>query len=158
MIYFLTVEFPRREYFMRYFKNVKLPPISEFKFHTYGYLQWTRFEDKPYYKSCPAKNCSRKVVETLKGYECRNCLQYYEDFMPAYSLNGVVSDFSDQIHVQFYRSIGEALIGQTAESLLQLKQKMDYYSSNDESKLKFIYEKKNFKPLTLELSVSYTSS
>ena len=61
--------------------------------------------------ACPVANCRRRMLETMKGFECRNCMKYYDTYIPCYSLSACISDFTDRIQIFFYRCHGEALLG-----------------------------------------------
>ena len=89
MLEFLNTYLPIMEY------NGYECKQKDFKFHLNGYLSRIKYDESPFYKACPV--CKRKILESYKGFECRFCMKYYDNWVPSYSLSANISDQSDTI-------------------------------------------------------------
>mmetsp|Transcript_24613 Transcript_24613/g.24204 ORF Transcript_24613/g.24204 Transcript_24613/m.24204 type:complete len:152 (+) Transcript_24613:1579-2034(+) len=83
-----------------------------------------RNDDKCYYLACPDENCRRKVNQEANQYHCETCKKSYDTCVPTYMLSVEIADASDSVHVNFYREMGEKILGGlTASKFLEFRTK-----------------------------------
>ncbi|TNV73954.1 hypothetical protein FGO68_gene7306 [Halteria grandinella] len=116
-----------------------------YTFHTLAYLYSVK-SDSPWIKCCPISTCSRKLTETNKGFQCKNCMKYYSNYVPQYHLIAIFADFTDCFQVTLHRQTAEQILGVSAH---------DFTRMSEQSKNFLLTEKRRFKLFALQIDASY---
>ncbi|TFK76351.1 replication factor-A protein 1 [Pluteus cervinus] len=78
-------------------------------------------EDNFSYPGCPTKDCSKKVTESDNGYWCEKCDKSWPAPEHRYIMSLAVSDHTGQAWFQAFNEVAKAIMGMSANELMQLK-------------------------------------
>ncbi|XP_061682603.1 replication protein A 70 kDa DNA-binding subunit isoform X2 [Syngnathoides biaculeatus] len=74
------------------------------------------------YQACPSQDCNKKVVDQQNGmFRCEKCDKEFPNFKYRLILSANISDYSDNQWVTCFQESAEAILGQNAAYLGQLK-------------------------------------
>ncbi|KAM4628160.1 replication protein A 70 kDa DNA-binding subunit [Polymixia lowei] len=74
------------------------------------------------YQACPSQDCNKKVVDQQNGmYRCEKCDKEFPNFKYRLILSANVADYADNQWVTCFQESAEAILGQNAAYLGQLK-------------------------------------
>ncbi|XP_048837289.1 replication protein A 70 kDa DNA-binding subunit [Brienomyrus brachyistius] len=91
------------------------------------------------YQACPSQDCNKKVVDQHNGmYRCEKCDKEFPDFKHRLILSANIADFGDNQWVTCFQESAEAILGQNAAYLGQLK-------DSNESAFEEVFQQANFK-------------
>ncbi|CAG6001234.1 replication protein A 70 kDa DNA-binding subunit isoform 1-T1 [Menidia menidia] len=90
------------------------------------------------YQACPSQDCNKKVVDQQNGmYRCEKCDKEFPNFKYRLILSANVADYGDNQWVTCFQESAEAILGQNAAYLGQLK-------DSNESAFDEIFQQANF--------------
>ncbi|CAF0993450.1 unnamed protein product [Didymodactylos carnosus] len=93
-------------------------------------------KDSVVYMSCPAENCSKKVIDNGDGtFRCEKCNASHGNFKWSYMANAEISDSTGSQWITLFRNEAEVLFGITPEEFGQMK------SNNDEEAINAVVTK-----------------
>lgn len=74
------------------------------------------------YQACPSQDCNKKVVDQQNGmYRCEKCDREFPNFKYRLILSANIADYGDNQWVTCFQESAEAILGQNAAYLGQLK-------------------------------------
>ncbi|XP_074495993.1 replication protein A 70 kDa DNA-binding subunit [Sebastes fasciatus] len=74
------------------------------------------------YQACPSQDCNKKVVDQNNGmYRCEKCDKEFPNFKYRLILSANIADYADNQWVTCFQESAEAILGQNAAYLGQLK-------------------------------------
>ncbi|XP_059188007.1 replication protein A 70 kDa DNA-binding subunit isoform X1 [Centropristis striata] len=74
------------------------------------------------YQACPSQECNKKVVDQQNGmYRCEKCDKEFPNFKYRLILSANIADYADNQWVTCFQESAEAILGQNAAYLGQLK-------------------------------------
>ncbi|XP_041664731.1 replication protein A 70 kDa DNA-binding subunit [Cheilinus undulatus] len=74
------------------------------------------------YQACPSQDCNKKVVDQQNGmYRCEKCDKEFPNFKYRLILSANIADYGDNQWVTCFQESAEAILGQNAAYLGQLK-------------------------------------
>lgn len=74
------------------------------------------------YQACPSQDCNKKVVDQNNGmYRCEKCDKEFPNFKHRLILSANIADYADNQWVTCFQESAEAILGQNAAYLGQLK-------------------------------------
>ncbi|KAL2096114.1 hypothetical protein ACEWY4_008262 [Coilia grayii] len=95
------------------------------------------------YQACPSKDCNKKVVDQHNGmYRCEKCDKEFPEFKYRLMLSANVADFGDNQWVTCFQDTAEAILGQNAAYIGQLK-------DTNEAAFDEIFQQANFNTFVL---------
>ncbi|XP_077422624.1 replication protein A 70 kDa DNA-binding subunit isoform X2 [Vanacampus margaritifer] len=90
------------------------------------------------YQACPSQDCNKKVVDQQNGmFRCEKCDKEFPNFKYRLILSANVSDYGDNQWVTCFQESAEAILGQNAAYLGQLK-------DSNEAAFDEIFQQANF--------------
>ncbi|XP_072248336.1 replication protein A 70 kDa DNA-binding subunit [Leuresthes tenuis] len=90
------------------------------------------------YQACPSQDCNKKVVDQQNGmYRCEKCDKEFPNFKYRLILSANIADYGDNQWVTCFQESAEAILGQNAAYLGQLK-------DSNESAFDEIFQQANF--------------
>ncbi|XP_036974452.1 replication protein A 70 kDa DNA-binding subunit-like isoform X1 [Acanthopagrus latus] len=90
------------------------------------------------YPACPSADCNKKVIDQNNGlYRCEKCNREYPNFKYRLLLSANLADFGDNQWVTCFQETAEVLLGQSAETLGELRE-------TDEAAFDQVFQKANF--------------
>ncbi|XP_061538402.1 replication protein A 70 kDa DNA-binding subunit isoform X1 [Phycodurus eques] len=90
------------------------------------------------YQACPNQDCNKKVVDQQNGmFRCEKCDKEFPNFKYRLILSANISDYGDNQWVTCFQESAEAILGQNAAYLGQLK-------DSDEAAFDEIFQQANF--------------
>uniref|UniRef100_A0A671U185 Replication protein A subunit n=1 Tax=Sparus aurata TaxID=8175 RepID=A0A671U185_SPAAU len=90
------------------------------------------------YPACPSADCNKKVIDQNNGlYRCEKCNREYPNFKYRLLLSANLADFGDNQWVTFFQETAEVLLGQSAETLGELRE-------TDEAAFDRVFQEANF--------------
>ncbi|KAF7663001.1 hypothetical protein LDENG_00220720 [Lucifuga dentata] len=90
------------------------------------------------YQACPSADCNKKVIDQQNGlYRCEKCNREFPNFKYRLLLSANIADFCDNQWVTCFQETAEVLLGQSAETLGQLR-------DTDENAFDEVFQKANF--------------
>uniref|UniRef100_UPI00398F46B0 replication protein A 70 kDa DNA-binding subunit n=1 Tax=Pristiophorus japonicus TaxID=55135 RepID=UPI00398F46B0 len=99
------------------------------------------------YQACPTAECNKKVVDQQNGlYRCEKCDREFSNFKYRMILSINLADFGENQWVTCFQETGEAILGQNANYLGELK-------DSNESAFEEIFQNANFQSYTCRIRV-----
>ncbi|KAM4742376.1 replication protein A 70 kDa DNA-binding subunit [Anableps anableps] len=90
------------------------------------------------YQACPSQDCNKKVVDQQNGmFRCEKCDKEFPNFKYRLILSANIADYGDNQWVTCFQESAEAILGQNAAYLGQLK-------DSNESAFDEIFQQANF--------------
>uniref|UniRef100_A0A667YIS4 Replication protein A subunit n=1 Tax=Myripristis murdjan TaxID=586833 RepID=A0A667YIS4_9TELE len=90
------------------------------------------------YQACPSQDCNKKVVDQQNGmFRCEKCDKEFPNFKYRLILSANIADYGDNQWVTCFQESAEAILGQNAAYLGQLKE-------SNESAFDEIFQQANF--------------
>uniref|UniRef100_A0A8C5C528 Replication protein A subunit n=1 Tax=Gadus morhua TaxID=8049 RepID=A0A8C5C528_GADMO len=90
------------------------------------------------YQACPSPDCNKKVVDQQNGmYRCEKCDKEFPNFKYRLILSANIADYGDNQWVTCFQESAEAILGQNAAYLGQLK-------DSNEAAFEEIFQQANF--------------
>ncbi|MEQ2193850.1 60S acidic ribosomal protein P1 [Xenoophorus captivus] len=90
------------------------------------------------YQACPSQDCNKKVVDQQNGmFRCEKCDKEFPNFKYRLILSANIADYADNQWVTCFQESAEAILGQNAAYLGQLK-------DSNESAFDEIFQQANF--------------
>ncbi|KAE8295163.1 Replication protein A 70 kDa DNA-binding subunit [Larimichthys crocea] len=90
------------------------------------------------YQACPSQDCNKKVVDEQNGmYRCEKCDKEFPNFKYRLILSANIADYGDNQWVTCFQESAEAILGQNAAYLGQLK-------DSNESAFDEVFQQANF--------------
>ncbi|XP_073336029.1 replication protein A 70 kDa DNA-binding subunit-like [Pagrus major] len=90
------------------------------------------------YQACPSADCNKKVIDQQDGlYRCEKCNRDFPNFKYRLLLSANLADFGDNQWVTCFQETAEVLLGQSAETLGELRE-------TDEAAFDEVFQKANF--------------
>ncbi|XP_061575582.1 replication protein A 70 kDa DNA-binding subunit [Cololabis saira] len=90
------------------------------------------------YQACPSQDCNKKVVDQHNGmYRCEKCDKEFPNFKHRLILSANIADYQDNQWVTCFQESAEAILGQNAAYLGQLK-------DSNETAFDEIFQQANF--------------
>uniref|UniRef100_A0A8C8ELU6 Replication protein A subunit n=1 Tax=Oncorhynchus tshawytscha TaxID=74940 RepID=A0A8C8ELU6_ONCTS len=90
------------------------------------------------YQACPSQDCSKKVVDQQNGmFRCEKCDKEFPNFKYRLILSANIADYGDNQWVTCFQESAEAILGQNAAYLGQLK-------DSNEAAFEEIFQQANF--------------
>ncbi|KAM6933432.1 replication protein A 70 kDa DNA-binding subunit [Xenentodon cancila] len=90
------------------------------------------------YQACPSQDCNKKVVDQQNGmYRCEKCDKEFPNFKYRLILSANIADYQDNQWVTCFQESAEAILGQNAAYLGQLK-------DSNESAFDEVFQQANF--------------
>uniref|UniRef100_A0A4W6BQ56 Replication protein A subunit n=1 Tax=Lates calcarifer TaxID=8187 RepID=A0A4W6BQ56_LATCA len=90
------------------------------------------------YQACPSQDCNKKVVDQQNGmYRCEKCDKEFPNFKYRLILSANIADYGDNQWVTCFQESAEAILGQNAAYLGQLK-------DSNETAFDEIFQQANF--------------
>lgn len=90
------------------------------------------------YQACPSQDCNKKVVDQQNGmYRCEKCDKEFPNFKYRLILSANIADYADNQWVTCFQESAEAILGQNAAYLGQLK-------DSNEAAFDEIFQQANF--------------
>ncbi|XP_053177158.1 replication protein A 70 kDa DNA-binding subunit [Scomber japonicus] len=90
------------------------------------------------YQACPSQDCNKKVVDQHNGmFRCEKCDKEFPNFKYRLILSANIADFGDNQWVTCFQESAEAILGQNAAYLGQLKE-------SNEAAFDEIFQQANF--------------
>ncbi|XP_007554406.1 replication protein A 70 kDa DNA-binding subunit [Poecilia formosa] len=90
------------------------------------------------YQACPTQDCNKKVVDQQNGmFRCEKCDKEFPNFKYRLILSANIADYADNQWVTCFQDSAEAILGQNAAYLGQLK-------DSNESAFDEIFQQANF--------------
>uniref|UniRef100_A0A4W5MHU8 Replication protein A subunit n=1 Tax=Hucho hucho TaxID=62062 RepID=A0A4W5MHU8_9TELE len=90
------------------------------------------------YQACPSQDCSKKVVDQQNGmFRCEKCDKEFPNFKYRLILSANIADYGDNQWVTCFQESAEAILGQNAAYLGQLK-------DSNEGAFEEIFQQANF--------------
>ncbi|XP_008423223.1 replication protein A 70 kDa DNA-binding subunit-like [Poecilia reticulata] len=90
------------------------------------------------YQACPTQDCNKKVVDQQNGmFRCEKCDKEFPNFKYRLILSANIADYADNQWVTCFQDGAEAILGQNAAYLGQLK-------DSNESAFDEIFQQANF--------------
>uniref|UniRef100_A0A671U190 Replication protein A subunit n=1 Tax=Sparus aurata TaxID=8175 RepID=A0A671U190_SPAAU len=81
------------------------------------------------YPACPSADCNKKVIDQNNGlYRCEKCNREYPNFKYRLLLSANLADFGDNQWVTFFQETAEVLLGQSAETLGELRETGQFHN------------------------------
>ncbi|XP_026576944.1 replication protein A 70 kDa DNA-binding subunit isoform X1 [Pseudonaja textilis] len=79
------------------------------------------------YQACPTPECNKKVIDEQNGlFRCEKCDREFPNFKYRMILSANIADFQDNQWVTCFQESAEALLGQNAAYLGELKEKNEH--------------------------------
>ncbi|XP_066455787.1 replication protein A 70 kDa DNA-binding subunit isoform X2 [Eleutherodactylus coqui] len=76
------------------------------------------------YKACPSQDCNKKVIDHQNGlFRCEKCNEEFPNFKYRLILSANISDFGENQWITCFQESAEAILGQNAAYLGELKEK-----------------------------------
>ncbi|XP_063061123.1 replication protein A 70 kDa DNA-binding subunit [Engraulis encrasicolus] len=95
------------------------------------------------YQACPSQECNKKVVDQQNGmYRCEKCDKEFPEFKYRLMLSANIADFGDNQWVMCFQDTAEAILGQNAAYIGQLK-------DTNEAAFDEIFQQANFNTFVL---------
>ncbi|KAG5269201.1 hypothetical protein AALO_G00199390 [Alosa alosa] len=95
------------------------------------------------YQACASKDCNKKVVDQQNGmYRCEKCDKEFPEFKYRLMLSANIADFGDNQWVTCFQDTAEAILGQNAAYVGQLK-------DSNEAAFDEIFQQANFNTFVL---------
>uniref|UniRef100_A0A7N8WPF2 Replication protein A subunit n=1 Tax=Mastacembelus armatus TaxID=205130 RepID=A0A7N8WPF2_9TELE len=90
------------------------------------------------YQACPSADCYKKLIDQQNGfYRCEKCNREFPNFKYRLLLSANLADFGDNQWVTCFHETAEVLLGQSAETLGQLR-------DTDEAAFDEVFQKANY--------------
>lgn len=90
------------------------------------------------YQACPSQDCNKKVVDQQNGmFRCEKCDKEFPNFKYRLILSANIADYADNQWVTCFQESAEAILGQNAAYLGQLK-------DSNESAFDEVFQQANF--------------
>ena len=97
------------------------------------------------YQACPQPGCNKKVVDQGNGnYRCEKCQKEYPDYKWRMILSANLADFSDNQWITCFQETAEAVLGMSADEIVQLKE-------TDASRYDQVFDEANLKSYIFRL-------
>ncbi|XP_062887058.1 replication protein A 70 kDa DNA-binding subunit [Mobula hypostoma] len=113
---------------------------------TVGTIVYLRKENCMY-QACPTADCNKKVVDQQNGlYRCEKCDREFPNFKYRMILSVNLADFGENQWVTCFQETGEAILGQNANYLGELK-------DSNEQAFEEVFQNANFRSFTCRIRV-----
>uniref|UniRef100_I3MX58 Replication protein A subunit n=1 Tax=Ictidomys tridecemlineatus TaxID=43179 RepID=I3MX58_ICTTR len=111
------------------------------------------------YQACPTQDCNKKVIDQQNGlYRCEKCDSEFANFKYRMILSANIADFQENQWVTCFQESAEAILGQNAAYLGELKEKVSHifyyscnYSHNNEVKLETYNDESRIKATVMDV-------
>ncbi|KAL4647576.1 replication protein A 70 kDa DNA-binding subunit isoform X2 [Arapaima gigas] len=98
------------------------------------------------YQACPSQDCNKKVVDQHNGmFRCEKCDKEFPNFKYRLILSANIADFGDNQWVTCFQESAEAILGQNAAYLGQLKDSVTISFLQNEGAFEEVFQQANFK-------------
>ncbi|XP_020136421.2 replication protein A 70 kDa DNA-binding subunit [Microcebus murinus] len=99
------------------------------------------------YQACPTQDCNKKVIDQQNGlYRCEKCDSEFPNFKYRMILSVNIADFQENQWVTCFQESAEAILGQNAAYLGELKDK-------NEQAFEEVFQNANFRSFTFRIRV-----
>ncbi|XP_077021615.1 replication protein A 70 kDa DNA-binding subunit isoform X3 [Tamandua tetradactyla] len=99
------------------------------------------------YQACPTQDCNKKVIDQQNGlYRCEKCDSEFPNFKYRMILSINIADFQENQWVTSFQESAEAILGQNAAYLGELKEK-------NEQAFEEVFQNANFRSFTFKIRV-----
>lgn len=99
------------------------------------------------YQACPTQDCNKKVIDQQNGlYRCEKCDREFPSFKYRMILSVNIADFQENQWVTCFQESAEAILGQSAAYLGELKEK-------NEQAFEEIFQNANFRSFVFRIRV-----
>ncbi|XP_058416100.1 replication protein A 70 kDa DNA-binding subunit isoform X2 [Diceros bicornis minor] len=99
------------------------------------------------YQACPSQDCNKKVIDQQNGlYRCEKCDSEFPNFKYRMILSVNIADFQENQWVTCFQESAEAILGQNAAYLGELKEK-------NEQAFEEVFQNANFRSFTFRIRV-----
>ncbi|KAM4842902.1 replication protein A 70 kDa DNA-binding subunit [Thomomys bottae] len=99
------------------------------------------------YQACPSQDCNKKVIDQQNGlYRCEKCDREFPNFKYRMILSANIADFQENQWVTCFQESAEAILGQNAAYLGELKEK-------NEQAFEEVFQNANFRTFTFRIRV-----
>uniref|UniRef100_A0A6Q2YXK9 Replication protein A subunit n=1 Tax=Esox lucius TaxID=8010 RepID=A0A6Q2YXK9_ESOLU len=101
------------------------------------------------YQACPSQDCNKKVVDQQNGmFRCEKCDKEFPNFKYRLILSANIADYGDNQWVTCFQESAEAILGQNAAYLGQLKDSVSlcswFFKPQNEAAFEEIFQQANF--------------
>ncbi|KAM4046800.1 replication protein A 70 kDa DNA-binding subunit [Anomaloglossus baeobatrachus] len=99
------------------------------------------------YQACPSQDCNKKVIDQHNGlYRCEKCDKEFPNFKYRLILSANIADFGENQWITCFQESAEAILGQNAAYLGELKEK-------NEQAYEEVFQNANFQSYTFRIRV-----
>lgn len=99
------------------------------------------------YQACPSPECNKKVIDQQNGlFRCEKCDKEFPNFKYRLILSANIADFGENQWVTCFQESAEAILGQNAAYLGDLKEK-------NEQAYEEVFQNANFRTYTFRIRV-----
>ncbi|XP_043910811.1 replication protein A 70 kDa DNA-binding subunit [Protopterus annectens] len=99
------------------------------------------------YQACPTPECNKKVLDQQNGlYRCEKCDREFPNYKYRMILSANIADFGDNQWVTCFQEAAEAILGQNANYLGELK-------DTNEQAFEEVFQNANFRSYTFRIRV-----
>ncbi|XP_008827013.1 replication protein A 70 kDa DNA-binding subunit isoform X1 [Nannospalax galili] len=99
------------------------------------------------YQACPTQDCNKKVIDQQNGlYRCEKCDREFPNFKYRMILSVNIADFQENQWVTCFQESAEAILGQNAAYLGELKEK-------NEQAFEEVFQNANFRSFVFRIRV-----
>ncbi|XP_063812185.1 replication protein A 70 kDa DNA-binding subunit [Pseudophryne corroboree] len=99
------------------------------------------------YQACPSQDCNKKVIDHQNGlFRCEKCDQEFPNFKYRLILSANIADYGENQWITCFQESAEAILGQNAAYLGDLKEK-------NEQAFEEVFQNANFRSYTFRVRV-----
>ncbi|XP_073421784.1 replication protein A 70 kDa DNA-binding subunit isoform X2 [Dendrobates tinctorius] len=99
------------------------------------------------YQACPSQDCNKKVIDQQNGlFRCEKCDKEFPNFKYRLILSANIADFGENQWITCFQESAEAILGQNAAYLGELKEK-------NEQAYEEVFQNANFRSYTFRIRV-----
>ncbi|XP_068126178.1 replication protein A 70 kDa DNA-binding subunit [Hyperolius riggenbachi] len=99
------------------------------------------------YQACPSQDCNKKVIDEQNGlFRCEKCNKEFPNFKYRLILSANIADFGENQWITCFQEAAEAILGQNAAYLGELKDK-------NEQAFEEVFQNANFRSYTFRIRV-----
>ncbi|XP_075052795.1 replication protein A 70 kDa DNA-binding subunit [Mixophyes fleayi] len=99
------------------------------------------------YQACPSQDCNKKVIDHQNGlFRCEKCDKEFPNFKYRLILSANIADFGENQWITCFQESAEAILGQNAAYLGELKEK-------NEQAFEEVFQNANFRSYTFRVRV-----